>query len=340
MRLLIITQKVDKNDPILGFFHRWLEEFAKNCEQLLVICLEQGKYNLPQNVKVLSLGKERKISRSQYIYKFYRYIWQERKSYDAVFVHMNVEYIILGAILWKIFHKKMSLWYMHKAITWKLKIAEKLADVIFTGTKESFRLESKKLKILHHGIDSDLFNFKMHKFSKNFWYFLSVSRVSKIKNIHRMIDLVASLKRYNSNIELAIIGNPVTNQDEEYFSRLQEQVVRLNLKDNINFLGTVTNDQLSQFYHKADIFFNFSDTGSLDKAILEAMSCGSLVLTSNDSARAFLPDVLYFDHFDGLEQKVIGLLDQNNADLLIKNREFVRQNHSLESLIKKILSNI
>lgn len=29
VKLLIITQKIDINDPILGFFHKWIEEFAK-----------------------------------------------------------------------------------------------------------------------------------------------------------------------------------------------------------------------------------------------------------------------------------------------------------------------
>ncbi len=38
MRLLITTQKVDKKDPILGFFHRWLEEFDKHRERLRVVC--------------------------------------------------------------------------------------------------------------------------------------------------------------------------------------------------------------------------------------------------------------------------------------------------------------
>lgn len=58
MRLLIVTQKVDKNDPILGFFHRWIEEFSKHCEKLTVICLQAGEFKLPANVTVLSLGKE------------------------------------------------------------------------------------------------------------------------------------------------------------------------------------------------------------------------------------------------------------------------------------------
>ena len=58
MKLLIITQTVDINDQILGFFHRWVEEFAKHCEQITVICLEKGIHDLPQNVRVFSLGKE------------------------------------------------------------------------------------------------------------------------------------------------------------------------------------------------------------------------------------------------------------------------------------------
>jgi len=68
MRLLIITQKVDKNDPILGFFHRWIEEFAKYCQSIIVICLQKGEYNLPKNIKILSLGKEKGKSKIKYIF--------------------------------------------------------------------------------------------------------------------------------------------------------------------------------------------------------------------------------------------------------------------------------
>ena len=59
MKILICTQKVDLNDDILGFFHSWIAEFAKQCEKVTVICLYKGEYDLPGNVKVLSLGKEK-----------------------------------------------------------------------------------------------------------------------------------------------------------------------------------------------------------------------------------------------------------------------------------------
>ena len=58
MKLLILTQKMDKNDDLLGFFHNWVSEFAKKCEKVTVISLGIGEYSLSDNVKVLSLGKE------------------------------------------------------------------------------------------------------------------------------------------------------------------------------------------------------------------------------------------------------------------------------------------
>ena len=57
MKLLILTQKVDENDDVLGFMHGWIKEFAKHYEKIIVVALGVGQYDLPENVKVLSLGK-------------------------------------------------------------------------------------------------------------------------------------------------------------------------------------------------------------------------------------------------------------------------------------------
>ena len=107
MRLLICTQKVDKRDPILGFFHSWIEEFAKHCSQVIVICLEKGEFDLPENVTIFSLGKEENkhgyAVKLLYCWSFYKFIWRYRKEYDTIFVHMNKEYVVLGGIFWRLF---------------------------------------------------------------------------------------------------------------------------------------------------------------------------------------------------------------------------------------------
>src|SRR3989338_1080292 len=41
IRLLICTQAVDKGDPILGFFHQWVAEFALYASEVHAICLQR-----------------------------------------------------------------------------------------------------------------------------------------------------------------------------------------------------------------------------------------------------------------------------------------------------------
>ena len=49
-KLLICTQAIDENNRALSFFLDWLKEFGNVCEQVTVICLYEGKYDLPKNV--------------------------------------------------------------------------------------------------------------------------------------------------------------------------------------------------------------------------------------------------------------------------------------------------
>ena len=129
MKLLIVTQVLDKHHPILGFFHRWVEEFATHCEKVTVICLQKGEYTLPDNVIVYSLGKEIGKSRLAYLATFYKLIWKLRHEYDNVFVHMNQIYVISGAPFWRPLNKKVSLWYAHGSVSRSLKLAEKMTNV-------------------------------------------------------------------------------------------------------------------------------------------------------------------------------------------------------------------
>ena len=128
MKLLIITQVLDTEHPILGFFHRWVEEFASQAELVHVIALQIGTHKLPENVHVYSLGKEQGQSRIKYLWRLYRCIWKLRHSYDGVFVHMNQQYVPLGYPLWKLLGKRIGLWYAHGAVSRSLRLAVRLAD--------------------------------------------------------------------------------------------------------------------------------------------------------------------------------------------------------------------
>ncbi|TSC56672.1 MAG: hypothetical protein Greene041679_497, partial [Parcubacteria group bacterium Greene0416_79] len=230
MKILIITQKVDAADRTLGFFVRWIEEFAKHCERVTAICLELGPYRLPPNVSVHSLGKERlKIEnwkldisrRILYSCRFLRLIWSMRREYDSVFVHMNPEYAILGGLLWRVFGKKIVLWYVHKKVNWRVRLAEKLVDKIFTASRESCRLASKKVEVVGHGIPTEVF--APHRARPPKLNLVTVGRVSPIKDLHTIIIAFLALKRTFPEAELSIIGDPITERDQRYAAQLQEE---------------------------------------------------------------------------------------------------------------------
>src|SRR3989344_7151474 len=174
MKLLIITQKVDRDDPVLGFFHGWLAKFAEKFESVSVICLQKGVYDLPSNVQVFSLGKEHNsiIKKVGYIIKFYKYIFDLRHEYDSVFVHMNQEYVLLGSKLWKLLGKKVYLWRNHPYGNLLTRIAVVLSDKVFCTSKDSFTAKFNKTVLMPVGIDTEIFkDLKMER-SKNSILFL------------------------------------------------------------------------------------------------------------------------------------------------------------------------
>lgn len=343
MRLLIATQKVDENDAVLGFFHGWIGEFAKHCEYVTVICLEKGAHHLPENVKVLSLGKEKKHSRLQYLARFYRYIWQERKNYDTVFVHMNPEYVVLGSFFWKLAHKKTALWYTHKQVNLKLRIAEKVVDKIFTVTKESFQLKSKKVNSVGHGIDLESFVCEESKRGGDVINILHVGRITSIKNCDILVEAAEILKKkWNKNFSITFIGAPAMSKDEEYFKRLKRMVSYANLQGNVTFLGNVPNKEIKKYYCDADLIVNLSPEGLSDKVVFEAMASGSLVLVSNKSFLKYFGEyggVLVFKERDSedLSNKIMKIFEIKNKndikDFLFKKAQDVA---SLPMLINKI----
>lgn len=157
MKILLITEKVDKNDEIFGYLHGRILDFLPHCEKLTILCLEENQHNIPDSVKILSLGKEKNQSRIRYIWNFYRFIWSERKNYDTVFVHMAPIWIVMGGFIWRILGKKIVLWYSHKFVDWKLRVAEFFTTLVLTPSENSFRIKSKKVHVTHDALDLQAF---------------------------------------------------------------------------------------------------------------------------------------------------------------------------------------
>jgi len=347
MRLLILTQAVDENNPILGFFIDWIKEFAKNCEFVTVICLQEGSYNLPANVKVLSLGKENGVSQIKYLYRFYKYIWQERKNYDAVFVHMNQIYVILGGWLWRLWYKKIGLWYVHKQVSHSLKLAEKIVDIIFTASAQSFRLKSKKVKVVGHGINPAIFKPAGIEKNSNVFKIITIGRIAPVKNYELLVEAAEFLlnSKLDKKIEVKIIGAPQTTDENKYLEKLKKIVADKELESTVFFPGAIPNKEIVSHLQSSDLFVNTSQTGSLDKAVLEAMACETLVVTTNEAFVEIFGDLsdltVSGNTLTGLAEKIKFFIQNNNQEenqMLKKElRSIVLDDYSLDNLVLKII---
>ena len=336
---MIITKTVDENDQLLGFFIGWLREFAKRYDKINVLCLEKGSFNLPENVRVTSLGKDKKLPKIVWLLNLYIQSWKLKNQYSAVFVHMNAIYVVVGAWLWHLLGKKVYLWYAHKTITWRHRIAEKFADGIFASTPEGFRLKTDKLYIVGQGIDTDIFkpNQELRIKNQGVIKILSVGRIAPVKNYKTLIEAAEILDKCNFDFSITVIGAPVFSEDVAYERELKELIKKKNLEKRFKFEGKISNKDLPVYYQSHQIYANLSRTGSLDKTIVEAMASGCTVLSSNDSARQFLPPELVVDD-NNPQQLADKIMEIKSEDYGVQLRQYVVQNHSLGQLINKITS--
>jgi glycosyltransferase involved in cell wall biosynthesis len=335
MKLLICTQALDTNHPILGFFHGWVLEFSKHCEEVHVICLQKGNYTLPENVFVYSLGKENKEGRLHYLLRFFSLIWKLRNRYDNVFVHMNQIYAILGFPIWKLTGKKVGLWYMHKSVTLSLKIAEKLVSVIFTGSPESFRLPSKRVFVTGHGIDTD--RFVRQDVQKDI-DLITVGRLSRSKNIEAVIDVLADVRKKFSTITLTIVGGAVSEDEKAYEVELKQYVSYKNLNDAVVFVGSITQAELPLYLSRAKVFVHTAQNGSLDKATLEPLAIGLPLISTAEGASSLPLGPWHAKDHNACVEQVITVLETDTKEQTAFLQDYVQKEHSMKALIPKILS--
>jgi glycosyltransferase involved in cell wall biosynthesis len=340
MKLLIITQKVDINDDNLSFFHRWIEKFSGRLEEVYVICLSVGEYDLPPNVHVFSMGKERGVPKIGQLFLLQKYLIGILPRVDGVFVHMCSIYAICSYILAKIFRKKMILWFAHKNLGWKLRLAERLVDKILTASRESCRLKRrKKIKIVGHGIDVNRFKPADSTNKKDNFVILSAGRINPSKDLETLVEAVDILIGTGNinNLRIMIAGNPITAAEDAYLKKIKDTINEKGLSDNFEFLGSVPNHKMPEYYQASDVFVNLSHTGSMDKVVLEAMACGIPVLTCNESFDSLLDEKYRFEkkNYKELADKIFRIKNNGFKDDL---RKIIVDDYNLDNLMDKIIN--
>jgi len=345
LKILYITQAIDKDFYLLAPFYKWLNLFSSRMEKIYALCLQEGRHeDLADNIEVKSLGKETGNRKLQYIFNFYKYtlsliLWEK---VDLIFVHMNELYVFMlwpFAVLAGI---PIVIWRAHGRLDWKAKLVTKLASAIVTSSETGHQVVSAKRQIIGQCVDLDHFPLKRdypEKPEKIIW----VGRISQVKNLETLISAAEILTNQGLSLHFDIIGSAPDQAGLNYLAGLKELINQKGLADNFVFAGEIDHEDLPSIYKSADIFINTSNTGSLDKTVLEAMATGLFVINSNYGFDKILENFPECKFKQGDQKELADKikfavsLDKDTRSVLGgKLREIVASDHTLNSFIEKL----
>jgi glycosyltransferase involved in cell wall biosynthesis len=152
------------------------------------------------------------------------------------------------------------------------KVAPEKVKVIYLGHDPNFKSIRSKSDIKHkHGVKKKLV--------------LYVGSIFSRRNIPVLIRSFEKVSRETKNCQLMLIG-----EDRAYPPfNLNELIESLNLKDKIIRLDYVPEEDLVFLYNAADVFVYPSSYEGFGLPVLEAMTCGTPIVTSNFSS---LPEIV------------------------------------------------
>jgi glycosyltransferase involved in cell wall biosynthesis len=154
-----------------------------------------------------------------------------------------------------------------------LNVPEENIEVIYNGKNENFRpMDSKKIEEV------------MEKYGLPPRFILSVGGLHPIKNIPRLLEAYHLALKSGLEHKLVMVGGAM-DKSEEIFQTIKV----LGLEDHVIFTGVVPDDDLVGLYNAADLFLYPCLYAGFGLPPLEAMACGTPVITSCNSS---LPEIV------------------------------------------------
>jgi len=361
--LLLFNLATDADDPILSFTTNWINRLALHFTTIDVITMRVGRLAVAENVQVHSVGKEQGYSEARRAAEFYRILGGllSSRRYEACFAHMIELFAVMGAPLLKLRSVPLTLWYTHRQATRLLELATQVSDHVVTAAADTFPIQTPKLRVLGHGIDTDYFHPRAggitssvdedsrDKLSKTQQmilarggYIVQVARLMPIKHQDTLVRAIGQL----DDVRVVFVGGTPDGTDGQYEHKLRGLAHGLDLGGRVVFVGAQSTPLVREHYRKAILAVNLSPPGLFDKAALESMAMGLPTIVSSHAFDPLLgqyQNYLYLDlpeHVDELVERLRVLLTMAADERAVMGavlRERVVANHSLDGLMTRLV---
>lgn len=197
----------------------------------------------------------------------------------------------LGAEFLKQYHQFPHKLYLNKSTEYASKYATNLIAVSEATKKDltnKLGVPPERITVVYEAWDKELFHRPSaqevsevkSRYNLGNEYFVFVGTIQPRKNLERLIE---SFSRAKVGLDLVLAGKPGWLSEPIYSAPR-----RFGVEDRVKFLGHVPNNDLPGLYggSKAMVFPSLYEGFGIP--VLEAMACGTVVLTSNTTS---LPEV-------------------------------------------------
>ena len=156
--------------------------------------------------------------------------------------------------------------YSRRQLIETYRLQEEHVSVTYLGVSEAFRRISEQAAIA-----------STERFGLSRPFILGVGNVQPRKNLVRLIRAFARLRKEKSvPHDLVLVGQAAWKAHQ-----VQEEIEKLRIGDAVKTTGYVSDEELVALYNRADLFVYPSLYEGFGLPIVEAMACGTPVVTSN-----------------------------------------------------------
>lgn len=221
-----------------------------------------------------------------------------------------------------------------------IKILKKTDYITVTGNKSRNFLIAKdipkeKIHILPNTIDIERFK---PIINEKKYDIISLGRLSQEKRLDILLRIISKLNQSGLALRVGIVGE---GEEKENLISLSK---KLGLEKNVDFIGF--RKDVEKYYQNTKIFILTSEREGLPLTIVEAMSCGIPVISSNvgdiediidDGKNSFL--IKQFDDIDSYVDRIVKLItDEDLYNKFSSEALKIRNRYSVSNARKVWLS--
>lgn len=240
------------------------------------------------------------------------------------------------------FYAKFMMWIAIKKATKIITVSENSKKDILNF----FKVNPEKIEVIYNGVGEEFvkkeqknieYLYNRFNIPKNKKILMYVGNLKPHKNLERLLEAYSKIRNIEDT-KLLLVGKAF-----EKYNLLDDKEQNLNIKDKVIHTGIVTQEELVDLYNLTDLFVFPSLYEGFGLPILEALACGTSVISSNTSSLIEVGGNVVGDYFDPYNIDEIAEKIQKNINKKTNDKEVEKwlKNFDWKNIsnqIKKILN--